>query len=110
MLTPFAEGVWYDTGPVRILGMRLSATMTVLRLAEGELLIHSPLPMTPERRAAVESLGRVAHLYAPNTFHHMWLGEWSQAFPMAVVHAPAALAQKRPELRVDRFHDQPDQT
>ena len=30
MVTSFAEGVWYDTGPVRIVGMRLMATMTVI--------------------------------------------------------------------------------
>ena len=48
MLTSFAEGVWYDTGPVRIVGMRLTATMTVLDLGDGGLLLHSPLPLTPE--------------------------------------------------------------
>jgi hypothetical protein len=103
MLERFADGVWFDTGPVRILGTRLTSTMTVLRLEEG-LLLHSPLPLTPERRAAVLALGEVAHLYAPNTFHHLWLGEWSREFPEARVHAPEALAKKRPELRVDRFH------
>jgi len=106
MVTSFAEGVWYDTGPVRIVGMRLTATMTVLDLGDGGLLLHSPLPLTPERRAAVLALGKVTELYAPNTFHHAWLGEWSQAFPEARVHAPAALAGKRPDLRIDRFHDQ----
>ena len=106
MLTAFAEGVWHDTGPVSIVGMRLTATMTVLAVGDGGLLLHSPLPLTPERRGAVEALGRVTHLYAPNTFHHMWLGEWSQAFPAAQVHAPGALAKKRPELRVDRRHDE----
>jgi hypothetical protein len=104
MLNAFAEGVWYDIGPSHFLGMQLTATMTVLRVADG-LLLHSPLPMTAERRAAVEALGPVAHLYAPNTFHHQWLGEWSQAFPSATVHAPAELAKKRPDLRIDRFHD-----
>jgi hypothetical protein len=105
MLSAFADGVWYDQGPVQFLGLRLTATMTVLRVADG-LLLHSPLPLTPERRSDVESLGRVAHLYAPNTFHHSWLGEWSQAFPSATVHAPAELAKKRSDLRIDRFHDQ----
>lgn len=105
MLSAFAEGVWFDTGPAHFLGLRLTATMTVLRVGDG-LLLHSPLPMTPERRAAVEALGRIAHLFAPNTFHHQWLGEWSQAFPSAVVHAPSELASKRPDLRIDRFHDQ----
>lgn len=103
MLERFAEGVWIDTGPVRILGTKLTSTMTVLRLDEG-LLLNSPLPLTPERRAAVLALGKVAHLYAPNTFHHLWLGEWSREFPEARVHAPEALTKKRADLRVDRCH------
>jgi len=103
-LTPFAEGVWIDAAPVRILGMPLTATMTVLRLADGSLLLYSPIALTPERRAAVEALGPVAHLYAPNLFHHLRIGEWAAAFPAARLHAPAGLAEKRPDLRIDRVH------
>jgi hypothetical protein len=99
-----AEGVWVDTAPVRIVGMPLSSTMTVLRLGNGSLLLHSPIELTPERRAAVEALGPVAHLYAPNTFHHLSIGEWAAAFPSARLHAPAGLAKKRPDLRIDRVH------
>ena len=99
---PFAEGVWVDTAPIRIVGMPLSSTMTVLRLTDGSLLVHSPIEPTPERRAFVEALGAVAHLYAPNTFHHLHIGEWAAAFPSARLHAPAGLAKKRPELRIDR--------
>ncbi len=104
LLTPFAEGVWTDSAPVRIVGMQLTATMTVLRLGDSSLLLCSPLAMTPERRAAVEALGRVGHLYAPNTFHHLHVGEWARAFPSARLHAPAGLAKKRPDLRIDRVH------
>ena len=103
-LTPFAEGIWIDTDPVRILGTRLTTTMAVLRLSDGDLLVFSPLALTPERRAAVEALGPVAHLYAPNLFHHLWIGEWASAFPSARVHAPAGLSKKRPDLRIDRSH------
>ncbi len=103
-LASFAEGVWLDTAPVRFLGMRLSSTMTVLRLDDGNLLLHSPLAMTPARRAAIEALGPVAHLYAPNLFHHRWIGEWASAYTSARVHAPAGLAKKRLDLRVDRVH------
>ena len=46
-LTPFAEGVWLSTAPVEFIGMRLTATMTVLRLGDGSLLLHSPVAMTP---------------------------------------------------------------
>lgn len=103
-LTPFAEGVWVDIAPVRILGMHLTATMTVLRLADGGLLLHSPIGMTPARRAAVDALGPVSHLYAPNLYHHLWIGEWAAAYPAARLHAPAGLVKKRPDLRIDRAH------
>jgi len=103
-LTPFAQGVWLDTAPARIVGMQLTATMTVLRLGDGSLLLHSPIAMTLERRTAVEALGAVAHLYAPNLYHHLHIGEWAGAFPAARVHAPRGLAKKRPDLRIDRTH------
>lgn len=101
-LRRLTDDVWLDTEPVRIVGTRLTTTMAVLRLPGGEVVLWSPVPMTAARAAAVEAVGRVAHLYAPNTFHHLWLGEWAAAFPDARVHAPAGLARKRPDLRVDR--------
>jgi hypothetical protein len=106
-MTPLAEGVWLDTGPARILGMRLTATMTVLKLPDGGLLLHAPVALTPTRRAAVEALGPVAHLYAPNLFHHLHVGDWASAFPAARLHAPAGLRRKRPDLRIDRTHGEP---
>lgn len=106
-LTPAGDGVWLATTPVRILGMGLSSTMVALRLRGDSLLLYSPVGLTPARRAAVEALGEVAHLYAPNLYHHLWLGEWAEAFPGARVHAPAGLRKKRPDLRVDRTHGAP---
>lgn len=103
-LVSFADGVWLCRAPVKFLGMRLTSTMVVLRLGDGSLLLHSPVALTPERRAEVEALGRVAHLYAPDLFHHLRIGEWAAVFPAARVHAPRGLARKRPDLRIDRVH------
>ena len=106
MLKELAEGVWYEATPVRILGTRLTSTMTVLRLSERELMVVSPIPLTKARQAALAALGEVTHLYAPNAFHHLWLADFCRAYPGARVHGPAELARKRPDLRIDRFHDQ----
>jgi hypothetical protein len=103
-LAPFGEGVWLGTSPVSIVGMRLATTMTVLRLGDGGLLVYSPCALTPRRRAAVDALGPVRHLYAPNLFHHRWVGDWAAAFPSARLHAPRGLARKRRDLRIDRVH------
>lgn len=101
VLGSVAEGVWTASAPVRIVGMPLSTTMTVLQLHDG-LLVHSPVPLTDGLRNAVEALGTVKHLYAPNNMHHLWIGQWSSAFPAARLHAPRALLRKRSDLKVDR--------
>jgi hypothetical protein len=103
-LTDVSDGLWTSAAPVRVAGLRLTSTMTVLRLRGRGLLVHSPVELTPELRAAVDALGVVEHLYAPNTYHHLSIGAWSLAFPSARVHAPAGLAKKRPDLRIDRVH------
>jgi len=103
-LEPIADGVWLSVAPAGFLGLRFTSTMTVLRLSDGTLLVHSPVALTPERRRAVDSLGPVRHLYAPNIYHHLRLGDWSTAHPEARVHAPRGLASKRRDLRIDRFH------
>jgi len=105
MLVAISDGVWVASGPVSFLGLHLTSTMSVLRLGDGSLLVCSPLQLTAELLAEVSALGRVAELYAPNTFHHMWLADWIAACPGARVHAPAELAHKRPDLEIDRFHD-----
>jgi hypothetical protein len=84
--------------------------MTVLRLSDGTLLVHSPIELTAERRAYLEVLGPVRHLYAPNVFHHLHLRDWAEAFPLARVHAPAGLSKKRPDVRTDRVHDSAPET
>jgi hypothetical protein len=103
-LVPFADGVWLASEPVRVLGTHLTSNMAVIRLSAERLLLFSPTPMTAQRRVAVEALGVVTHLYAPNLFHHLWIGEWASAFPAARLHAPAGLAKKRRDLRIDRAH------
>jgi hypothetical protein len=100
-LAELAEGVFIATSPVRFLGLRLTVNMAVLRLADGGLLVYSPVEASPARRAAIDALGPVRHLVAPNLMHHLWLADWTAAYPAARVHAPAALGKKRRELRID---------
>jgi hypothetical protein len=103
-LNEVAEGVFCDSDPVSIAFMALTTTMTVLSLRDGTVLVYSPVRLTEERRAAVEALGSVAHLYAPSAYHHRYVADWARAFPSARVHAPGALRKKQPDLRIDRIH------
>jgi hypothetical protein len=87
--------------PLTFFGFRLGTRMTVVRLPDGSLLVHSPVPMTPELREAVAALGEVSHVVAPSAFHHLSAGPWIEAHPKATLHAARSLRKKRPDLRID---------
>jgi hypothetical protein len=85
MLTPLAEDIWTQSREVRFFGVETGSRMTVVRLAEGGLFVHSPVPLDDATRAAVDALGEVRAVVAPSLFHHLSIGEWKAAYPRAVV-------------------------
>ncbi len=78
--------------------MRMPLCATLVRLADGGLWVHSPTPLGPELATAVEALGPVRDLIAPNRFHHLSIGAWSQRFPAARIWGAPGLAEKRRDL------------
>jgi hypothetical protein len=100
-LTKFAEGVWLASAPNKYLGWQLGTRMTVLRLGDGSLLIHSPIALDDSLKRDIDTLGPVGHIVAPNLFHHLHAGDAARAFPEAKLHGAAGLRKKRPDLRLD---------
>ena len=94
-----AEGVWIvDSGPMNAVGMELPVRMTIFRLGNGDLLLHSPTPFSAEVAKAVDALGRVRHLVAPNVAHWTFLADWQRAYPDATTWAAPGL-QDRAQVR-----------
>jgi hypothetical protein len=98
-LQPFAQNIWTALAPHAFMGLHVGTRMTVIRLSSGKLLLHSPIPLKSELRAAIDALGPVAHIVCPNQFHHMYAAEAVMAYPQATLHGPAALQRKRKDLR-----------
>jgi hypothetical protein len=97
-LTPIEEGVWVVARPHRFFGVHLGTRMTVIRLANGEVVLHSPVAIDDELRAALADLGPVRHVIAPNYYHHVYVADALAAFPEAALHGSADLARKRKDL------------
>jgi hypothetical protein len=106
---PVAPDLWIVDGPLMHTGPRgiiaVPVRMTVARLPDGKLWLHSPVQFDPALAATVQVLGDIGHLVAPNLTHNSFIGDWQRAFPDAVLHAVKGVAehaakQKRP-LRVD---------
>jgi Domain of unknown function (DUF4336) len=99
VLTPFGEEIWFADGPeVAVGGFRYPTRMAVIRLAGGALFIWSPVALSDDLRAAVDGLGEVCHLVAPNSLHHLSLGQWQRAYPGAALYAPPGLRKRRKDL------------
>ncbi len=73
----------------------------VIRLADQSLMVISPIELTAEIQEAVDQLGRVGHIISPNAIHHLYMGDWQNAYPNARMHASPGLPGKRKDLRFD---------
>ncbi|RVV96504.1 DUF4336 domain-containing protein [Mesobaculum littorinae] len=96
MLQPLGPDLWLCDGPsvTGAGGFQFPTRMVVVRLpVEGGLWVWSPVALTQDVRAAVDALGSVRHLVAPNSLHHTCLAEWARSYPQARVHAAPGLTE-----------------
>jgi hypothetical protein len=71
--------------------------MTVIRLADGQLILHSPIPISPELREELDSLGSVGFIVVPE-MHGKFSREASQAYPSAQLLAAPVAPRRRKSL------------
>lgn len=91
--------LWIVDGPeVRFgaPGLRLGhpTRMTVVRLAGGDLWLHSPTAPTESLVHELDLLGSVRCLIAPNNFHYTWVAQWKLLHPLADIWGPPGLPRR----------------
>jgi hypothetical protein len=97
-LVPFAEDVFTDTRSAKFYGVECGSRMTVVRLQDGGVFVHSPVALDEDTRRAVDALGEVRAVVAPSIFHHLHVHAWMQAYPRAHFAACPGLEWKRADL------------
>ncbi|MES2693977.1 MAG: DUF4336 domain-containing protein [Verrucomicrobiota bacterium] len=108
MLQSLAPNLWELNAPMTVVGMEIGHRMTVARLRDDTLWVHSPVVYTPELAAALAALGPVQHVVAPNFMHDTYLEGWFAAYPRARFYAPKGMSKVRPDLRfTDTLGDTP---
>lgn len=91
--------LWIATRPLKLVVGDIGTRMTVIRLANGDLVLHSPVALDPAARAALDALGRVRWVVGPCKVHHFYLAEYVTAYPDAELVGAPGLAEKRRDLR-----------
>jgi len=97
-LRELAPGLWVAERPLRFLGCELGTRMTVIRLTDGELFVHSPVALGWQTKYEIDLLGAVKAVVAPNRFHHLYVKDFAEFFPNARFFAAPGLSLKRRDL------------
>jgi len=75
-----------------------STRMTVIRLPDGGLFLHSPVRLDDRVRSELDALGSVRAVVAPNKAHHLFVGEYRVPYPKARFYGALGLQTKRKDL------------
>ena len=76
-----AENIWEFAYPLSFLGIQGGRRATVLRLANGRLVVHSTAAFTPDDITAIRALGEPAWLLEATKAHDSFAAAGRVAFP-----------------------------
>ena len=99
MLQNIASNIWHIQHEFVASGLNVSSRMTVVRLQNEHLWLHSPVPLSPALHNQLAVLGEVAFIVAPSKTHHLFVAEYLAAFPQARLFGAPGLSVKRPDLK-----------
>ena len=98
MLNPIAPGIWHAERILKVAGIPVTSRMTVVRLADGALWLHSPILIDEPLRAALDAIGPVNYIVTPNKTHHLFAKKCLAMYPQARLFGAPGLEEKRPDL------------
>lgn len=105
-----ADTIWIKEYPVRYAGTHFSSRMTITRLSNGKLFLHSPCEIDKATKAAIESLGHVEFIVAPGSYHYLHVASAQKAFPEAETFICPGIERKQPHLEFNGLlADRPDE-
>lgn len=93
------DTLWHATQPLRFGPISLSTRMTVVRLQDGSLWVHSPITPSSEICRDLAAAGQVRYVVAPNRSHHLFFLPFLEAYRSAEGFVAPGLDAKRPDLK-----------
>jgi len=102
--------IWISDGDaVSWYGMPYTTRMTIVKLRDERLWVHSPGKIIDEMMTEVKSLGQVSYLVSPNKIHHLFINDWINIFPNAISYSSPGLRDKRKDISFDKdLSDSPE--
>ncbi|HEX4459399.1 MAG TPA: hypothetical protein VIA18_15575 [Polyangia bacterium] len=100
-----SENLWRVVGTIPHIPMR--RVMTVARLGDGRLVIHSAIAMDEPSMRELEAWGTPAFLIVPNRYHRMDAARFKKRYPqLKVLTPPRAQKLVATVVPVDATHEE----
>jgi hypothetical protein len=87
-LTAVDSNILTVVGEIDMPLMKLPRRMTVVRVADGRLIVFSAIALDDDEMAALEAFGRLTWLIVPNDRHRLDARIWKDRYPAMQVIAP----------------------
>ena len=88
-----ANNLWFLQYELSMLGADMHRNVTVMRLASGEIVIHSTGPFTPDDVAAIRAEGTPRWIMDVMLRHDTFAKQGREAFPAAAYLAPEGFSE-----------------
>ncbi len=95
--------IWIADYPVHYAGLDFFSRMTVIRLIDNRLLLHSPCHIDQAMKEQLDRVGEVAYIVAPGSYHYFHVVSAQDAYPLAKTMICPGVEQKAPDLQFSEF-------
>ena len=103
------DQIWILEYPIRFGGLDLFARTTIIKLDNGDLIIHDPCKIDAVIKSEIDSLGVVKFIIAPGSYHHLFVTDFQEEYPNAETYLCPGLERKRPDIKFEWIlGDKPD--
>jgi Domain of unknown function (DUF4336) len=85
------DNIWDHEMPIRFGGILVWHRMTVIRLANGNLVVYSPTRLDIASQEEFQKLGPIIAIIAPSWWHDLYWREYLSAYPDARLYGAPTL-------------------
>ncbi|TFK41499.1 hypothetical protein BDQ12DRAFT_599583 [Crucibulum laeve] len=90
-----AKGIWTFSRPFSRFGViPFGGRSTAIQLNNGGVWVLASTPLDTETKSKLEELGPVKYIVGADAVHHMFLGQYKEAYPGAKLVAPEAALER----------------
>ncbi|MDE2481719.1 MAG: DUF4336 domain-containing protein [bacterium] len=114
MLQAIGQDVWTHEASIHeivlgIVRIPMRHRMTVMRLANGNVVLHSPTLLSAELQSAIALIGPVTAVIAPSWWHDLHLEDTLADYPHARLFVAPAILKAQRHLGAQALGEQPPQ-